>query len=97
VRLTGPRIGIWLFRLWTPFSELGREEASSPGYRRAIERQRPRKALLDIWYATTKVLRMLWSDDETIEVMIFVQGPWTEEVLRLQRSDIARIPIPNRV
>jgi len=87
VRVTELQTGIWIFRLWTPFNELSREEASSPGYRHALERQRPRRALpygLDIWYGTTKVLRMLWSDDKTIEVMIFVQGPWTEEVLLLQ-------------
>lgn len=92
VRVTELRIGVWIFRLWTPFSELSQEEASSPGYRRAIERQRARKALpygLDIWYGKTKVLRVLWSDDETIEVMIFVHGPWMEEVLLLQQSDIA--------
>ena len=87
VRVTELQVGIWIFHLWTPFNELSREEASSPGYRHALERQRPRRALpygLDIWYGTTKVLRMLWSDDKTIEVMIFVQGPWTEEVLLLQ-------------
>jgi hypothetical protein len=100
VRLTELRIGIWIFRLWTPFSELSRDEASSPGYRRALERQRGRKALpygLDIWYRTTKVLRMLWSDDETMEVMIFVQGPWTEEVPLLQRSEIASISMPDQL
>jgi hypothetical protein len=43
VRLTELRIRGWVFRLWTPFNELGREEASSPGYRHAIERQRSRK------------------------------------------------------
>src|SRR5690348_7207887 len=40
VRLTELRIRDWVFRFWTPFNELGREEASSPGYRHAIERQR---------------------------------------------------------
>ncbi len=33
VRLTKLRIRDWVFRLWTPFNELGREEASSPSYR----------------------------------------------------------------
>ena len=73
-------------------------EASSPGYRRAIERQRTRKALPygpDIWYGTTKVLRILWSDDdETIEV-IFVQGPWADEVLLLQRCHVEGRSIPS--
>jgi hypothetical protein len=40
---------------------------------------------------------MLWSDDETMEVMIFVQGPWTEEVLLLQRSEIASISMPDQL
>jgi hypothetical protein len=40
VRLTELRIRDWPFRFWTPFNELGREEASSPGYRHAIERLR---------------------------------------------------------
>jgi hypothetical protein len=86
VRVTELQVGVWIFHLWTPFNELSREEASSPGYRHALERQRPGKALpygLDIWYGTTKVLRMLWSDYNTIEVMVFVQGPWMEEVLLL--------------
>src|SRR5690349_12637818 len=30
VRLTELRIRDWVFRFWTPFNELGREEASSP-------------------------------------------------------------------
>jgi hypothetical protein len=100
VRVNELRTGVWIFRHWTPFNELSCEEASSPGYRRAIERQRTRKALpygLDIWCGTTKVLRMLWSDDETIEVMTFAQGPWVDEVLLLERGDIASISIPNQL
>jgi hypothetical protein len=86
VRLTELRIRGWVFRLWTPFNELGPEEASSPGYRHAIERQRSRKALpygLDIWEGTARVLRLLWSDDGTVDVASFVRGPWEHEVLRL--------------
>ena len=86
VRLTELRISRWLFRLWTPFNELGREEASSPGYRHAIERQRSRKALpygLDIWEGTTRPLRILWSEDGTVDVATFIRGPWEDEVLRL--------------
>jgi len=81
VRLTELRMGVWTFRLWTPFNELGREEASSPGYRHAIERQRTRKALpygLDIWYGA-EVLRILWSDDGAIDVVNFVRGQWEDE------------------
>ena len=44
VRLTELRMGAWAFRHWTPFNELGGEEASSPGYRHAMERQRTGKA-----------------------------------------------------
>ena len=85
VRLTELRIGVWVFRHWTPFNELGREEASSPGYRHAIERQRTRQTLpygLDVWHGG-KVLRILWAEDETIEVVSFVRGPWEEEALVL--------------
>src|SRR4051794_30126044 len=39
VRLTELRTGPWIFRHWTPFNELLPGEASSPGYRRAVERQ----------------------------------------------------------
>jgi hypothetical protein len=86
VRLTELRIAVWVFRFWTPFNELGREEASSPGYRHAIERQRSRKALpygLEIWEGTARILRILWSDDEIVNVARFVRGQWEDEVLRL--------------
>jgi len=86
VRLTELRIRDWVFRFWTPFNELGREEASSPGYRHAIERQRSRKSLpygLDIWEGTARVFRIQWSDDEIVDVASFVRGQWEDEVLRL--------------
>jgi hypothetical protein len=86
VRVTELRIRAWVFRFWTPFNELGREEASSPGYRHAIERQRSRKSLpygLDIWEDSAQVFRILWSDDETVGVASFVRGQWEDEVLRL--------------
>ena len=86
VRLTELRIRDWVFRFWTPFNELGREEASSPGYRHAIERQRSRTVLpygLDICEGTARVLRILWSDDGTVDVASFVRGQWEDEVLRL--------------
>jgi hypothetical protein len=86
VRLTELRIRHWVFRAWTPFNELGREEASSPGYRHAIDRQRSRTALpygLDIWEGTVRLLRILWSDDGTVDVASFVRGQWEDEVLRL--------------
>jgi len=86
VRLTELRIRDWVFRFWTPFNELGREEASSPGYRHAIERQRSRKSLpygLDIWEGTALVFRIQWSDDGTVDVASFDRGQWEDEVLRL--------------
>lgn len=87
VRITELRMGTWAFRTWTPFNELGREEALSPGYRHAIERQRTRKALpygLDVWHGVNRVLRILWSDDESTEVTIFVRGQWEDEVSLLE-------------
>jgi len=86
VRLTELRIKGWIFRCWTPFNEIGREEASSPGYRHAIERQRSRKSLpygLDIEEGSARVLRILWSDDGTVDVASFVRGQWEDEVLCL--------------
>jgi hypothetical protein len=85
VRLTELRMGAWTFRLWTPFNEIGLDEASSPAYRHAIQRQRARLALpygLDIW-RETKVLRILWAEDGTTEVVNFVRGSWEDEALSL--------------
>src|ERR1700744_5864163 len=86
VRLTELQIRAWLLRFWTPFNELGREEASSPGYRHAIEKQRSRKSLpygLDIWEGAVRVFRIQWSDDGTVDVASFVRGQWEDEVLGL--------------
>jgi hypothetical protein len=88
VRLTELQMGVWGFRHWTPFNDLGQEEASSPGYRHAVERQRGRQTLpygLDIWHGAVaaKVLRILWAEDGTIEVVTFVRGQWEEEALIL--------------
>jgi hypothetical protein len=88
VRLTELRMGVWTFRHWTPFNELGAEEASSPGYRHAVERQRSRETLsygLDVWHGAeaTKVLRVLWADNGSAEVVSFIRGPWEEEALGL--------------
>lgn len=88
VRLTELRIGIWAFSHWTPFNELGEHEASSPGYRHALERQRAQQTLaygLDIWHGedVTKVFRILWSEAGTIDVVNFVRGAWEAEALAL--------------
>lgn len=85
VRVTELRLDAWVFRHWTPFNELTPGEASSPGFRHAIARQRTRRTLpygLDVWRGAT-VLRILWADDGTIEVAGFVRGPWEDEVLAL--------------
>jgi hypothetical protein len=39
VRLIALRTEAWAIEHWTPFNELSRGEASSPGYRHALERQ----------------------------------------------------------
>jgi hypothetical protein len=89
VRLTELRTGVWTFRHWTPFNELGAEEASSPGYRHAVERQRSSQTLpygLDVWHGPepAKVLRVLWADDGSVEVVTFIRGSWEQEVLGLR-------------
>jgi hypothetical protein len=100
VRITELQTGVWAFRAWTPFNELGREEASSPGYRHAIERQRTRKTLpygLEIWHGASRVLRVLWSDDERAEVASFVRGQWEDEAFLLSPCDFVCIPIRSPV
>lgn len=85
VRLTELRMGPWTFRHWTPFNEIGQGEASSPGYRHAVERQRPRRALpygLDVWH-DAKVLRILWADDGAVQIVSFVRGTWEDDALAL--------------
>ena len=76
----------WRFTHWTPFNALAATEASSPGYRHALERQRVRLELpydLDIWHAGEKVLGMLWVDDVRFEVASFVRGGWEDVALAL--------------
>jgi hypothetical protein len=85
VRVIELRRDTWVFRHWTPFNELTSGEASSPGYRHAIERQRTQPDLpygLDVWHGT-RVLRILWADDGSFEVASFVRGAWEDEVLAL--------------
>lgn len=85
VRVIELRMGVWVFRHWTPFNDLAADEAASPGYRHAIERQHTRPDLpygLDVWNQI-RVLRILWADDGTFEVAEFVRGDWEEEALRL--------------
>ena len=85
VRVITLRMYPWAFIHWTPFSELSSEEASSPGYRHALERQHTRPDLrygLEVWHGT-KVLSVLWADQGGSEVLCFVRGPWEAEALAL--------------
>ena len=85
VRLIVLETGDWTVNHWTPFSDLLPGEASSPGYRHALERQHTRPDLpygLDVWHGT-KVLSILWSDDGSFEVVTFVRGSWEDNALKL--------------
>jgi hypothetical protein len=85
VRLVELRIPPWIFRHWTPFSALNPGEASSPGYRHAIERQHRQPNLpygLDVWHGN-RVLRILWAADGPCDVVTFVRGSWEDEALAL--------------
>jgi hypothetical protein len=80
------QLGPCLFNHWTPFNELSPEEASSPGYRHALERQHTRPDLpygLEVWRGA-KVLSVVWADDRSFEVDRFVRGSW--EVDRFVRG-----------
>ncbi len=86
VRLVALRTGPWTIEHWTPFGELSPDEASSPGYRHAVERQRTRPDLpygLDVRHDGARVLGVLWSDNGASEVAAFVRGPWEDEALTL--------------
>jgi len=75
----------WVVHHWTPFNDLQPGEASSPGYRHAVERQRPALDLpygLEVWHSKM-VLRVLWSDDGRCQVESFVRGPWEDLALAL--------------
>jgi hypothetical protein len=86
VRLVSLRIGPWAFEHWTPFNELDPGEASSPGYRHALERQHTAPDLpygLDVRHSGAKVLSVLWSDRGASEVVVFARGAWEDEALAL--------------
>lgn len=85
VRLITLRQAPWIIRHWTPFNELQPGEASSPGYRHAVERQHARLDLpygLEVWHGT-KVLSVLWADDGRSEISSFIRGPWEDLALAL--------------
>ncbi|MBR0669331.1 hypothetical protein GXW71_33585 [Roseomonas hellenica] len=86
IRLLSLRTGAWTVEHWTPFNDLSPEEASSPGYRHAVERQHTRPGLpygLEVWRAGTKLLCILWADGGKFEVLDFVRGSWEADALAL--------------
>jgi len=86
VRLISFQIGLWSITHWTPFNELSSGEASSPGYRHALERQQTTASLpygMEVWHDGIKVLSILWADDGTSEVTSFHRGPWEDDALSL--------------
>jgi len=86
VRLVVLRTGPWIVEHWTPFGDLSPDEASSPGYRHAVERQHTTPDLpygLDLRHDAVRVLGVLWSDDGASEVVAFVRGPWEDAALAL--------------
>jgi hypothetical protein len=88
VRLVGLQLGSWTFKHWTPFNELTPGEASSPGYRHAVERQHTLLDLpygLDVWQEG-KVLSVLWAENGAFDVASFVRGPWEDEALAMISS-----------
>ncbi len=85
VRLVTLEQAPWLIHHWTPFNDLQPGEASSPGYRHAVERQHATADLpygLEVWHGA-KVLSVLWADDGRFEVASFVRGPWEDLALAL--------------
>ena len=59
VRLISLQRGSWIITHWTPFNELARDEASSPGYRHALGRQQSAPSLpygMDVSHDGRKVL-----------------------------------------
>ncbi len=86
VRLVVLRTAPWTIEHWTPFNDLSPGEASSPGYRHALERQRAGPDLpygLDLWRDGARVPGVLWSDDGASEVVAFVRGSWEDDALAL--------------
>jgi hypothetical protein len=85
VRLITWRVGGWRLNHWTPFNELTVGEASSPGYRHALQRQHASSALgygLEIW-SDRKLFSVIWDDGRAIDVVSFERGDWEQEVLAL--------------
>lgn len=86
LRLVRLQLGPFQCSHWTPFRNLGSEEASSPGYRHALQRQRDEPDLpygLRITRDGTNLLTLLWAEDGRFAVVQFLPGKWEEEVCAL--------------
>ena len=86
VRLTVLQIEELTFEHWTPFNDPSPEDAASPGYRHALTHQHTLRDLpygLDVWLADLRVMRLLWADCGTFDVVDFVRGAWETEALAL--------------
>jgi hypothetical protein len=87
MRLITLQMGPWTVTHWTPFNDLDPDEASSPGYRHALERQQAGPVLpygMEVWHDENKVLSVLWAEEGTSEISSFVRGPWEDEALLLR-------------
>lgn len=85
VRLVTLEQDQWVIHHWTPFNDLQPDEASSPGYRHALERQHTKSDLpygLEVWLGA-KVFSVLWADDGRFKIANFVRGPWEDLALAL--------------
>ncbi|MCB4823600.1 hypothetical protein [Roseicella aerolata] len=86
VRLIVFRADEWVIEHWTPFNDLSPGEASSPGYRHALQHQHTAPDLpygLHVWHAGTKVLSILWASSGDIKVIDFARGGWEAKALAL--------------
>lgn len=82
MRVTVLALGPWLMHHWTPLDAPTDEEAASPGYRRALARQRKNPGLrhrLDVRRAAELLLDIQWSDDGAVQATVFVRGSWEDE------------------
>jgi hypothetical protein len=86
VRLISLQMSPWTLAHWAPFNAPAPEEASSPEYRHALERQHEGPGLpygIEVWHDGMRVLSVLWADDGTSEVGRFVRGSWEDDALAL--------------
>ena len=83
----------WKFLHWTPFNALSTGEASSPGYRHALRRQRGAIDMpygIEVLHDGESVLSLIWSAAGEVEVLDFRRGDW-EESLRIYVQNRPRL------